>query len=55
MEEIWFDIKGYKGIYQVSNARRFRSLDRIAQDVRVLKEKIKVRNDDPYGFTTIKL
>ncbi|MCQ6358840.1 MULTISPECIES: NUMOD4 domain-containing protein [Bacillus cereus group] len=55
MEETWVDIKGYEGIYQVSNAGRFRSLDRIGQDGRVLKGKIKVRKGDPYGFTTIKL
>ena len=30
MEEIWKDIKGYEGIYQVSNLGRVRSLDRIA-------------------------
>ncbi|HDX9614778.1 TPA: hypothetical protein ROY01_006010, partial [Bacillus toyonensis] len=26
MEETWVDIKGYEGVYQVSNAGRFRSL-----------------------------
>lgn len=29
MEEIWKDIKGYEGLYQVSNLGRVRSLDRI--------------------------
>lgn len=29
MEEIWKDIQGYNGIYQVSNIGRVRSLDRI--------------------------
>ena len=29
MEEIWKDIEGYEGIYQVSNLGRVRSLDRI--------------------------
>ena len=28
--EIWKDIEGYEGIYQVSNLGRVRSLDRIA-------------------------
>ena len=28
MEEIWKDIEGYKGLYQVSNLGRVRSLDR---------------------------
>lgn len=55
MEEMWFDIEGYEGIYQVSSTGRFRSLDRIGQDGRILKGKIKIRNGSPYGFTTIKL
>ena len=29
MEEIWKDIEGYEGLYQVSNLGRVRSLDRI--------------------------
>ena len=29
MEEIWKDIEGYEGIYQVSNLGRVRSLDRL--------------------------
>jgi len=29
MEEIWVDIKGYEGDYQISNLARIRSLDRI--------------------------
>lgn len=29
MEEIWVDIKGYEGLYQVSNQGRVKSLDRI--------------------------
>lgn len=29
MQEIWRDIKGYEGIYQVSNQGRVKSLDRI--------------------------
>ena len=29
MEEIWKDIEGYEGLYQVSNLGRVRSLDRV--------------------------
>ena len=29
MEEIWKDILGYEGIYQVSNLGRIRSVDRV--------------------------
>lgn len=28
MEEIWRDVKGYEGLYQVSNLGRIKSLDR---------------------------
>lgn len=31
MEEIWKDIEGYEGLYQVSNLGRVRSLDRIVK------------------------
>ena len=31
MEEIWKDIKGYEGKYQVSSFGRVRSLDHIAR------------------------
>lgn len=33
MEEIWRDIEGYEGLYQVSNLGRVRSLDRIVQQL----------------------
>lgn len=32
MEEIWKDIVGYEGIYQVSNQGRVRSLDRLSKE-----------------------
>lgn len=41
MQEIWKDIKGYEGIYQVSNLGRVRSLDRIVNN-RSYKGRIKV-------------
>lgn len=31
MEEIWKDIKGYEGFYQISNLGRVRGLDRIVE------------------------
>lgn len=33
MEEIWKDIEGYEGLYQVSNLGRVRSLDRVVQQL----------------------
>lgn len=47
MEEIWKDIPGYEGWYQVSNLGRIRSVDRYvrcrAGKTRLLKGKIKVQ------------
>lgn len=53
MEERWADIKGYEGIYQVSSAGRFRSIDRIRQDGRIPKGQIKVRNGGHNDFTSV--
>ena len=40
MEEIWKDVVGYEGYYQVSNLGRVRSLDRIVSNGRKIKGKI---------------
>lgn len=44
MKEIWRDISGYEGLYQVSNLGRVKSLSRIAKSkndsYRVVKEAI---------------
>lgn len=51
MEEIWRDIKGYEGCYQVSNFGRVKSLDRYVATTgnssgqRFIKGKIKKQND----------
>ena len=39
-KEIWKDVAGYEGYYQVSNLGRVRSLDRIASNGRKIKGKI---------------
>lgn len=41
MEEIWKDIKGYEGLYQVSNLGRVRSLDRVARNGHKYSGKIR--------------
>ena len=45
MVEIWKDIKGYEGLYQVSNIGRVRSLKRNNTDGKILKQCI---NKDGY-------
>ena len=44
MEEIWKDIEGYEGIYQVSNLGRVRSLDRLVPAVCALSKGNQVVN-----------
>ena len=53
MEEIWKDVKGFEGFYQVSNLGRVRSLDRIsvsenrsAQKIKGTIKKVKVGKTD---------
>ena len=40
MIEVWKDIEGYEGLYQVSNLGRVKSLERINRRGCVVKEKI---------------
>jgi len=53
--EIWKDIEGFEGLYQVSNMGRVRSLDR--KDARGNHRKGKMRADecDRYGYRTVSL
>lgn len=62
MEEIWKDIKGYEGIYQVSNTGKIKSLDRIIyQDKdgltysRLIKGKVLKYNYDKQGYLLVHL
>ena len=41
MEEIWKDVKGFEGFYQVSNLGRVRQLDRISVSENRSTQKIK--------------
>lgn len=57
MEEIWKDIKGYEGIYQVSNLGRIRSLDRylyFGYQYCLFKGNIK-RQSNLKGYKTVML
>lgn len=48
MEEIWKDIKGYEGLYQVSNFGRIKSIKR-----KNTKGGIRKLNVDKYGYNYI--
>ena len=47
MKECWVSIKGYKGIYEVSNFGRVRSLDRYVEGKDGSRRKIKGRMINP--------
>ena len=55
MKEIWKDIKGYEGIYQVSSEGRVRSLDRVEDRGRNIKGKILKPSINPYGYCVVGL
>lgn len=59
MIEIWKDIEGWRGYYQVSNTGRVRSVDRIISRSRngdkLVKGKILVLRDDKDGYKVVHL
>lgn len=59
MEEIWKDVIGYKGLYQVSNLGRVKSLDRWVKSkhnsIKMLKSKPMIISTDIHGYQYITL
>ena len=58
MEEIWKDIKGYEGLYQISNFARVKSLPRkrkFGNRTRIIPETIMKVHAKPSGYKYIKL
>lgn len=59
MEEVWKDIEGYEGLYQISNLGRVKSLDRIIIDKNGNKKNIRGRykhgSDNGHGYLTVML
>lgn len=53
MTEIWKDIKGYKGLYEVSNLGRVRSVDRITRHGRKRKSQIRKPELSNVGYQRI--
>ena len=53
--EIWKDIKGYEGLYQVSDLGRVKSLERSANNNRVLKERMLKQAKTRKGYLRVKL
>lgn len=55
MSEVWKDIDEYKGLYQVSNWGRIKSVERILKDGRSWKEKILKTSKNNRGYLTVGL
>lgn len=54
-EEEWRDIKGYEGLYQVSNLGRIKGVARISPQNHFLKERIRKAETDKDGYKVINL
>ena len=59
MKEIWKDIKGYEGMYKISNFGRIKSLERMVKsnnnNYRKIKEIILKQRKDKYGYYKVSL
>lgn len=58
MTEIWKDIEGYEGLYQVSNLGRVKSLSRLRKNrlsSYVSKDTILKQREDGHGYLTVAL
>ncbi|MEK6883483.1 MAG: NUMOD4 domain-containing protein [Nanoarchaeota archaeon] len=55
MEEIWMDIKEYEGMYQISSFGRVKSLDRIDNTNRHIKERILKPGKNNGGYFNVVL
>ena len=56
MEEIWKDIKGYEGLYQVSNLGRVKSLPKVVEQFygcRMTYERILKQSPDGKGYMMV--
>ena len=56
--EIWKDVVGYEGLYQVSNLGRVKSVDRYKDNhgtKQLVKEKIKTTRKDKQGYLLLDL
>ena len=53
--EIWKDIKGYEGLYQVSSYGRIKSLARTTSQNKRLPERLRVLSVDKYGYMCVNL
>ena len=58
MKEIWKDITGYEGLYQISNYGRIRTLERVVQfgnQQRIIKPQIRKQKVKANGYMFVQL
>ena len=59
IKEEWRDVRGYEGLYQISNKGRIKSLDRYVKHSkkgnRLVKEKVLKPTDNGHGYKIIGL
>ena len=55
IEEVWRDVKGYEGLYQVSNMGRVKSLERKDCLGRIVKERVLKPGMDKDGYLFVNL
>ena len=55
IQEIWKDVVGYEGVYQVSDLGRVRSLDRVDSAGRSLKGRILKLSTNKKGYLVVRL
>ena len=54
MEEIWKDIKGYEGVYQVSNMGRVKRLNTCDSIGRMVEERV-LKKSNNNGYEMVRL
>lgn len=55
MEEVWKDVVGYEGLYQVSNTGKVMGLDRLSSHNQFVSGKIKKQRHDKDGYLKVSL
>ena len=55
MDEVWKDVRGYEGIYKVSNFGRIKSLCRTGYGGKPIPERILKPQQDRYGYPVVGL
>ena len=55
MQEVWKDIKGYEGLYQISNLGNVKSLKRKSLNFKCEKDKILINCKTSQGYEKVML